>query len=197
MLANLNRYPLNYLILVKHSLPEIVSQVPARAWHLSQSGQTRCKTLAERLEDYSPNVIISSAEPKASETAQIIARRLDQPFSIYAGLQEHDRTGVGFVDKVQFDSSMKHFFEYPDQLVFGTETANQSLSRFSRAINSVESIYPDKNIVAVAHGTVITLFVRKYNAIEAFSFWRKLDLPSFVVLSRPYHKLEEIVERVV
>jgi broad specificity phosphatase PhoE len=56
--------------------------------------------------------------------------------------------------------------------------------------------HPGKNIVVVSHGTVITLFVEKFNGIDPFSFWKKLDLPSFVVLSLPQHKLVTTIETI-
>jgi broad specificity phosphatase PhoE len=188
---------LKNIILVKHSLPEIAPTIPAKEWRLSKSGQVRCKALAEKLESYLPDVFISSVEPKAIETAQIIASQLNKPFSTFEGLHEHDRTGVDFSDKEQFEAKVNDFFVHPDRLVLGKETANQAVERFSKALTSVEVEHPDKNIVVVAHGTVITLFVEKYNDLEAFSYWKKLDLPSFVVLSLPHHKLVKTVEGVV
>ena len=185
------------LILVKHSIPEMISTVPAKAWRLSQLGQIRCVALAEKLEPFSPDVIISSTEPKAIETAQLVAQKLDKPFRIASGLQEHDRTNVGWLAKEQFESKVKAFFDIPDSLVFGGETAHQALARFSKALSSIEMEYPDKNIVIVAHGTVITLFINQINPIEMFSFWSKLELPSFVVLSLPNHKLVKLVDGVV
>jgi broad specificity phosphatase PhoE len=95
------------------------------------------------------------------------------------------------------DSTAYHTKPQRTSLVFGSETAHQSLTRFSKALSSIEIEHPDKNIVVVAHGTVITLFVNQFNPIEAFSFWRKLALPSFVVLSLPNHKLVKLVEGVV
>ncbi len=44
------------LILVKHSLPEIVPALPANEWRLSEGGRPRCRVLAERLAAYSPFV---------------------------------------------------------------------------------------------------------------------------------------------
>ncbi len=175
----------------------MVSTVPAKEWRLSQSGQVRCSALAEKLESFSPDVIISSTEPKAIETAQIVAHQLNKPLNTVEGLHEHDRTGVGLFNKEQFEIKVKDFFENPDKLIFGRETANQALARFSKALTSAELDHPNKNIVIVAHGTVITLFVNQFNTIETFSFWRKLDLPSFVVLSLPQHKLVKLVEGVV
>ncbi len=185
------------IILVKHSLPEISPIILAKEWRLSKSGQVRCKALAENLKSYLPDVFVSSVEPKAIETAQVTASFLHKPFSTFEGLHEHDRTGVGFLDKEQFEAKVYDFFVHPDRLVLGKETANQAVERFSKALTSVEVEHPDKNIVVVAHGTVITLFVAKFNDLKAYSFWKKLDLPSFVVLSLPHHKLVKTVEGVV
>ena len=71
-----------YLILVKHSLPEIIKNMPAREWKLSVEGQIRAQRLAERLNQYQPEVIVSSIEPKAQETAEIIARQHNLEFYI-------------------------------------------------------------------------------------------------------------------
>ncbi len=72
---------MKYLILVKHSLPSIVEDKPAREWNLSNEGRMRSQTLAEKLAPYQPEVIISSIEPKAVQTAEVVAHLL--------GLQMH------------------------------------------------------------------------------------------------------------
>lgn len=41
------------IILVKHSVPEIISSVPGKEWRLSRTGQIRCTALAEKLEAFS------------------------------------------------------------------------------------------------------------------------------------------------
>lgn len=187
---------MNNLILVKHSLPEIVSTRPAKEWLLSELGRFRCKALSQMLKVYSPDLIVSSVEPKAVETAQIIASQINQPLRVCEGLHEHDRTGVNFLSKEQFEANVNDFFMHPDEWVMGRETAHQACERFSNALASVEKAHPDKNIVVVSHGTVITLFVEKYNRMDPFSFWKKLDLPSFVVLSLPQHQLVTTVETI-
>ncbi|HMB22329.1 MAG TPA: histidine phosphatase family protein, partial [Anaerolineales bacterium] len=121
---------MNHIILVKHSLPEIIPAIPASQWSLSEAGQTRCKTLTEKLMPYSPDVIVSSTEPKAIETAQIIARQMDIPSHLFEGLHEHDRTGVEFLGREQFVSRVQQFFKNPDELVMGRETARQARDRF-------------------------------------------------------------------
>jgi broad specificity phosphatase PhoE len=182
------------LIFVKHSAPEIVPSLPARLWHLSEVGRSRGDTLARKLEAYKPDVIISSAEPKAVETAQIIADRLRLQVEIAEGLHEHERENVGFLSSEEFEASIARFFGNPGDLVFGQETAGQALERFAGAVASVLDAHPGGNVVIVAHGTVITLFVAGAAGLEPFPFWKSLGLPSFVVLTLPELDLVTVVE---
>ena len=176
---------MNKLILVKHSLPEILPEIPASEWHLSAEGRLRCQVLADELSGHGPDLIFSSQEPKAEETAQIIAQQLVKPLFIVPRLHEHERKAVLFTNQDQFKVSVRDFFEQPDALVFGEETAVQSLNRFSDAVDKLISQNRDQNLIVVSHGTVITLFAANNCGIEPFPFWSRLDLPSFVVLSIP------------
>ena len=180
------------LILVKHSLPTIDPLVPAREWHLSQEGRLRCGPLADKLAAYEPVVIVASTEPKAVETANIVAERLDKPFEVAEGLHEHNRSNVAFYSPQVFDQAVATFFQQPGELVFGRETAIQAQERFSMAVEGVLKKYTDGNVVIVAHGTVITLFVAAHAKIEPFAFWKQLRLPSFVVLGVPGLELMEL-----
>ncbi len=82
--------PAKYLILVKHSQPEILEDIPAREWHLSEAGRALAGELAGELMKWQPKIIVSSVEPKARETAEIIARDLGLGFHEVDGLHEHD-----------------------------------------------------------------------------------------------------------
>jgi len=184
------------LILVKHSAPEIAPNLPANEWHLSETGRLRCKALAQRLAAHRPDVIVSSIEPKAVETAQIVAGLLGKPFETVADLHEHDRRNAGFLSAEQFEAAVNSFFEQPQRLVLGNETADQAHRRFAQTIASVIQKHSSYNVTVVAHGTVITLFVARAIGLEPFPFWKRLNLPSFVVLSLPELGLLTVVENV-
>lgn len=171
-----------YLILVKHSVPEIIEEVPAREWKLSKEGHARAERLAHRLIRFIPDVIVSSKELKARETAESIARGLQLDFYRAEGLQEHDRSNVAYLSQDDFQVSVREFFQRPDQLVFGSETAEQAQSRFTEAVHFVLRSYANKTVVIVAHGTVISLFVSRLTGISGFSLRKEMGLPSFLVL---------------
>jgi broad specificity phosphatase PhoE len=184
------------LILIKHSLPEMVPGLPANRWHLAEAGRLRCQALAEQVAPYRPSVIVASVEPKAAETAELLATALHKPWHIADGLHEHERSGVGWIDREHFEAQVAEFFKRPGALVFGSETADQAHARFAAAIAALTAQYPARSLAVVAHGTVISLFVARSAGVEPFPLWSRLDLPSFVVLSLPEVALESVVERI-
>jgi len=184
---------MNFLILVRHSLPVAVPGEPPATWHLSDEGRQRCLTLAKHLADYDPGLIITSQEVKAIETCEILAQRLGIPCLAADGLHEHVRKPAKSFAKDSFERSVKKFFTYPDELVFGEETANQIYARFYQAVTSLLELYPDERLAIVSHGTVISLFICRENGIPEFEYWSKLSLPAIVVLSLPDFRLVDTI----
>jgi broad specificity phosphatase PhoE len=187
---------LGNLVLIKHSLPEIIPSLPAHQWHLSEMGRFRCKALAEKIAGYSPDVIVSSIEPKAVQTAQLVANHLNQTFQIIEELHEHDRSNVEWRSTSQFEAQVAEFFQRPQTLVMGKETAVQAYERFAKAVASMMREYPHHTIAIIAHGTVITLLVARAVGLEPFTFWKRLGLPSVVVLSLPKMDLVRVIENI-
>ena len=173
------------LVLVKHSAPVLERAVAPKNWRLSEEGRRRSVVLADRLERHGVRLVFCSEEPKAVETAEIVAERLGVGCSVRARLHEHDRTGAPFLSDEGFDLAARTFFASPDKLVWGNETAEQALERFDGAVRAVLETRNEEVVAVVAHGTVISLFVAQYNDVEAYELWRKLGLPSFSILSVP------------
>jgi broad specificity phosphatase PhoE len=163
-------------------MPQIEEDRPANTWKLSEEGQRRAQRLAEHLEGYGAEAIVSSDEPKANQTADIIASRLQLNVHLFPDLHEHDRTGISNLPDDAFQASIGDFFQKPDELVFGKETANEAYTRFYRALHSVLSEYSNKTIIVVTHGTVISLFVSRLTGSSDLELWNMLELPSFVAL---------------
>ncbi len=187
---------MTFLLLVKHSLPEIIPDRPAREWQLSAAGRQRCTALASQLAPYNPGILVSSLEPKAAQTAEITAGLLGRPFDSAADLHEHERQRVGWADKASFEANIANLFKHPDELVMGEETANQAHLRFKQAVERLIERYPTQTLAVVAHGTVISLFAARMANLDPFPLWQKLGLPSVVVLSRPDLRLVKIIAEI-
>lgn len=173
------------LVLIRHSLPNIIADVPACQWALSERGRQRCRPLASRVASWQPGIVVSSLESKAIETGRLVAERLDIPFETAAGLHEHERQGATFTTSKQFQTDVAAFFQHPGERVFGNETADQARQRFCQAVTKVLTAHSLDTVAIVTHGTVMTLFVSQMTGMEPFSFWQRLGLPAFVVLGLP------------
>jgi len=184
------------LILVKHARPQVAEGISSRNWHLSDEGRAACGPLADVLRAHDPGIIITSDEPKAFETGQLLGEALGKPVGTAEGLHEHDRSNVPMMPSREFLSMLALFFRERDRLVLGRETATEAATRFQNAIDRIVSTHDSGNIVVVTHGTVLALFAADHEAGDAFTFYRKLGLPSLMTFSIPEYRLEEIVERV-
>jgi broad specificity phosphatase PhoE len=193
------------LILIRHSVPEIDPGIPASRWHLSGEGRLRCQELGHRLEGWDLARIITSHEPKAIETGEIVASVLGIPVNVASGLQEHARHNVrreagkkefSTVDREAFQAKVLGIFENPGRLVYGAETGDQAHRRFSEAITQLLEQYPHDSVGVVTHGTVMALFVSRACDLNPGRFWTRLGLPCYVVLSLPELALLEVVESV-
>jgi len=186
---------MRYLLFIRHSKSQPEPEIPARNWHLSEEGRRRCEDMAPKVAAYAPQKIIASREPKAAETGQIIANKLELPFDTAENLHEHERETFPFATQEDFDASVKRLFEYPDQLVMGEETAEQASTRFDAAVQNVLS-ENSGNIAIASHGTVMSLFAAKHTNVDALSLWKRLGMPAMLVFSLPELELVEVIENI-
>ncbi len=180
-----------HLVLVKHSHVDVVPGHPPRTWELSVEGRRRAVLLAERLADFHPARVVSSVEPKAVETAEIVAQRLGVPAVTAPALHEHERETAPFLGAEAFAAAMAWLFDEPDKVVFGEESADAAGDRFAAAVDALAAGEGDQ--IIVAHGTVIALYVSRVAGIDPYSLWQSLELPSYVVLTQGARKRVEIV----
>lgn len=188
-----------HLILIKHAMPTIVPDERAATWALSAAGRASCATLARRLAPYAITAIAASDEPKAGETAEILAATLGiaGPLPRDHDLREHERRPAGFFpEQGHFEAAVRDLFARPDELAFGAETADAAHNRFAAAVARHLAATASGDLAIVAHGTVISLFVAAHNTIDPFPLWQALGLPSFVVLALPDLRLIETVGQI-
>lgn len=185
------------LILIKHSLPVLDPAIPAPDWVLSAEGRRRAERLARQLDSLAPAVIAASPEPKAIETASILAAHHQLPVQVVDDLREHERRRVGYLSDSAFQAAVIATLRRPDEPVFGEETATAARQRFTAAISTVlAATPPERSLAVVTHGTVLALYIAAATGVDVVTLWRQLGLPSYVVLSRPELALVEIVDTI-
>ena len=186
------------LVLVKHSHVDVVPGRPPRTWELSDEGRRRAALLADRLAELDAARIVSSVEPKAVETAEIVAQRLGVPSATAPDLHEQLRETAPYLGREDFETAIAWLFDEPHRIVFGEESADHAADRFAAAVDAVaeDAAAGGRDAIVVAHGTVIALYVSRVAGIDPFTLWQSLGLPSYVVLSRGARRQVEIVTSV-
>lgn len=180
------------LILAKHAMPELVAGVPPRHWRLGAAGREGARLLGERLAIYTPDRMVCSDEPKAAETARIAGEVIGLVPQTVAGLHEHQRDNEPFASTDAFQAAVRRVFTEPDTCVYGNESATIARERFGAAVAGVLAANPGRTVVVVAHGTVIALYVAQLVDIDGYQLWKKLGLPSFVVVQPATAMLEHV-----
>ena len=173
------------LIIIRHSLSKLDPDLPPHQWGLTEEGRVRCVPLAELVAVHNPGVVITSDEPKAVETGEILARELGVSRCTAANIHEHRRESGVILSQKEFLDKIAALFENPERCVFGLESAQQALNRFSDAVDSIMAGYPDLNVTIVTHGTVMSLYYGALTGNDAYQFWRRLGLPAFYTVSWP------------
>jgi len=166
------------LILVRHGRPQIDPDTPPPTWTLCEAGREAVAALAGRLIDFAPAAMISSPEPKALATAVILADRLGLDVEIHAGLHEHKRPAASFGTEEEFRQRMAQVFANPTKQAPGGESAREACARLRAALAEQRG----RPLVAVTHGTVLSLYLAECLGLDAHDLWRSLHMPDAFVM---------------
>jgi len=143
------------LIFVTH--PEVVidPQVPIPQWPLNETGRARMERFAEGLEGRNVSAVYASAERKAMDGAEIVAKRLGLPVRTHEDLGENDRSATGYIAPPEFWEVVAEFFAHPTRSIRGWEKAADAQARIVTAVSRVAREEPTAgDIVIVSHGGV-------------------------------------------
>ncbi len=173
------------LILIKHSLPNIVEDQPSRDWNLSAEGKRRASMLADAVATMKPASLHSSAEEKATQTAEFVTTATGLTLSIDPGFNEHERSKEPFTATVEFERSVVEALRNPDEMVYGSETVSAAAHRFEAALHDAERFSSPGDMAVVSHGTVISAYVASLTGVDVVELWQSLGLPGLIVTNWP------------
>jgi broad specificity phosphatase PhoE len=183
-------------IFVKHAIPAMRPELPAREWLLKDEGEFQAKVLSLRLKQFLPFALYSSVEPKASRTAEIVGAYFGVPVTVFPGLEEFDRPALPILTSDEICDLNSVVFRNFNKVVIGQESGADALARFNSAVSRIR-IQENGNVVVVCHGTVISLFTSHYNSdVDAFELWKSLSCPSYVVMDGNEYRLDHIVDEI-
>lgn len=149
--------PIAYYI--THPQVQIDANVPVPEWGLSEIGRARALAMLEQPWVGSIRRLVSSAERKAIETAETLARQLGLTVEVRERMHENDRSATGFLPPPEFEAVADQFFANPHKSIRGWERAIDAQQRIVSDVEAVLDAALGGDIAFVGHGGVGTLLL--------------------------------------
>ncbi len=147
-----------HALYITHPQVRIDPDVPVPEWGLSEIGAARARAAAIHPWAYKLGLIVSSAERKAIETAEILAATSGAPVEIIEAMHENNRSATGFLAPPEFERAADWFFAHPHESFKGWERAIDAQARIVSNVDAVLARHDPKVPIAfVGHGGVGTL----------------------------------------
>lgn len=144
---------------LSHPQVAIDAAVPVPDWGLSELGRERTEAFASASLLLATRRIVSSAERKAIETAQIIAAALGVSVCMRETMHENDRSATGYLPPPEFEAMADAFFASPQQSIRGWERAADAQGRIISEVEAVLAEPAEGDVLLVGHGGVGTLLL--------------------------------------
>lgn len=173
------------LILIRHSLPQIVKDKPSRSWTLSPEGERRASTMAVAVAALKPASVHASAEEKATRTAEFITGITGLTLGIDPGFNEQERSEEPFTGDEDFKRRVGEALRSPDELHYGSETIYEAVQRFHTALIDADRFSQPGDMAVVSHGTVISAYVSSRVGVDPVETWNSIGMPGFICLNWP------------
>jgi broad specificity phosphatase PhoE len=165
--------PIAYYI--THPQVRIDAGIPVPQWGLSDIGRARAVAMLDQPWVGSIRRIVSSAERKAIETAQILAAHLHLDVEVRERMHENDRSATGFLPAPEFEAVADQFFARPHESIRGWERAIDAQNRIVGEVEAVLGTGAAGDIAFVGHGGVGTLLLLRLSGREIS---READQPA-------------------
>ncbi|QND65815.1 histidine phosphatase family protein [Mesorhizobium loti] len=163
------------LYYVTHPQVRVDAKIPVPEWGLSDIGRARAVAMLDQPFVGSIRRIVSSAERKAMETAEILATHLRLAIEVRERMHENDRSATGFLPPPEFEAVADQFFANPHESVRGWERAIDAQHRTVSEVEAVLRSNDADDIAFVGHGGVGTLLLLSLSGKEIS---RQADQPA-------------------
>ncbi len=172
------------LILIRHSKSFINPSIPIHLWGLSEEGVELAKKLQQNTFIKELNVIYSSLQTKALETAVLTTKNLGIPIRTDNRLTEITSFTRFFEsDKQKYTQSIKDFYTGKVDRLYDGESSKEALKRFNNAVNDIVINENDKEKIGiVSHGNILAHFCTQFIEKDKHYLAEKIKQPDIAIL---------------
>lgn len=148
----------NTFYFLRHGKTKVDKDLPVSKWVLSEIGEDNSRKLAEGSDFDNIDLIFSSTEHKAFQTAEPIADKLNKEIIQLGGIAELNRDEGGHMEVEDYEENVRICLLHLNESVKKWEPAVNALERFTKQIELLDEKYENKNILVVGHAYTINMY---------------------------------------
>lgn len=171
------------LILIRHSKSLVNPNIPIPTWGLSEEGVELAKKLNRIPQIQTLDMVYSSLQPKALETAILATKNTGIPIKTDDRLTESTSFTNKFVTPEELEQNTKKYYSDKHLSFNNGETSDEALKRFMAAISDITKEETDKkNVGIVSHGNILTTFASQFVDRDVHELHESIRYPGIAVL---------------
>jgi broad specificity phosphatase PhoE len=170
-------------VFIRHSKTDRNPEVPYICWGLTEEGIQLAVDLSRTHTIKDIDVMYSSFQTKALESAVILCKPNVIPIKADNGLTEVTSfTGKYEKDFIKYTKNVHdYYFDVIDRIGNG-ETKAEALKRFNETLESIALVEADKAYVGIiTHGNILTLFSAQYTEADCYELHLKIKQPDVAI----------------
>lgn len=171
------------IIFIRHSKTEIDPQVPISNWGLSEEGVELAKRFSTNESVQQLDVLYTSFQTKALETAVLLAKPNGIPIKADNGLTEVSSfTGPFEPNFEQYEQGVKDYYAKKIERISNGESIDEAVERFNRTLLSIVAAEQGKNKIGIiTHANIVTLFSSQYMDIDCYNTHMAIKQPDIAI----------------
>lgn len=170
------------LVLIRHSKTIINSNVSFLLWTLSHEGVGAAMGLSEEDTIKTLDVIYTSFQTKALETAVILAKNNYISIKCDNDLTESTSITNGFIK--DYSETIKNYYEGNIERINEGETIVEAQYRFNACIEKIIANEPNaKNIGIISHCNVLSVFSSQFCDKTPYQLHDIIRMPDYAILN--------------
>jgi broad specificity phosphatase PhoE len=164
------------IYLVRHAETSPDPQRPPASWELTPAGHAAALSLKGAL----PEIVFSSPEPKALQTARHLTHL---PLKIIEEFREHRTDKGAWISGDDFKISIERYFGDREHRVWGDSHA-ETAARFGTGLSHVVSqLNETERCTVVSHGRILCSFLGGLAGTSGYELWKLLTMPTVIKLA--------------
>ena len=170
-------------VLIRHSKTDRDPKVPITRWGLSDEGIELAKELSQDKIIKGLDVIYTSLQTKAIETALLIAKPNHIAMKVDDRLTEVTSfTGAFEKDFDIYTKNVHDYYSGSIERIGEGETKTEALDRFIQGLESIAEIEDNKTYVGIiTHGNILALFAALYKDVDSYELHMRIKQPDVAI----------------